>query len=234
MLHWCLNLLESNPEIAPIAIFFLLILAGCCLPISIDFIILFAAILAGTSLPIFPLFISCFLGTILSSWIAYGIGRKFGQRVIEKRPLSFFLSKKRMLFVQKFYQRFGFLTLFIGRFIPFGIRNCLFLSSGMSKMPFWKFALFDLFAAFVWLSLFFGFFYHMSQSYEQMANQLKWFNWAIFLIFLVAITIIIWYLRKRYAKSAHSHITDKDPVSSPFFDSLSENPDPLHPSSRSK
>ena len=41
-----------------------------------------------------------------------------------------------------FYKKYGALTLVIGRFIPFGVRNAIFLTSGISKMPFAKFFIF--------------------------------------------------------------------------------------------
>ena len=41
--------------------------------------------------------------------------------------------------IENYYTKYGVVTLLIGRFIPFGVRNCLFVTAGIGKMRFWKF-----------------------------------------------------------------------------------------------
>ena len=54
-----------------------------------------------------------------------------------------------MDFLSKKLEKHGFLTFIVTRFIPFGMRNALFMTSGFTMLPFPKFMLFDSIAAFL-------------------------------------------------------------------------------------
>ena len=56
------------------------------------------------------------------------------------------VSKEKVNQISDFYKKYGMITLMGGRFIPFGVRNALFLTAGLGKMNFFKFALSDLIA----------------------------------------------------------------------------------------
>ena len=98
--------------------------------------------------------------------------------------------------MQKFYAKRGPFALILGRFIPFGVRNCLFMSSGMSKMPFSKFALWDGIAVTLWSSLSFLLYYFLGKNIEVLYTQVKWVNLLIFLAFGVTVIGLIWYKKK--------------------------------------
>ncbi|MCY4443340.1 MAG: DedA family protein [Proteobacteria bacterium] len=128
--------LLSQAAYAHFYIVFLFLLAGFCLPISEDILIITAAIISVKYAPNNReiLFLSCYLGAYSSDIICYSLGRKFGHNLLTKKPFSKFISKKHLSRVERFYANHSILTLFFGRFIPFGIRNVIFLTAGMSKM----------------------------------------------------------------------------------------------------
>ena len=51
------------------------------------------------------------------------------------------VSPERVAKVASFYQKYGVWTLVVGRFIPFGVRNALFLTAGIGKMSPVRFAI---------------------------------------------------------------------------------------------
>ncbi|NVP25731.1 VTT domain-containing protein [Treponema phagedenis] len=57
------------------------------------------------------------------------------------------LQKKIQKRISRALEHHGFLTYLFGRFIPFGIRNVLSMTSGFVQFPFYKFAVFDSIAA---------------------------------------------------------------------------------------
>lgn len=102
--------------------------------------------------------------------------------------------------VETYYQKYGIATLIIGRFIPFGVRNCIFVSTGLSKMNFFKFALIDFIACSAWSSIMFFSFYHLGKNFEVLKQHLKVFNIVVFLAFSVTVITVIWYkYRKKRA-----------------------------------
>ena len=183
--HFCL----SHKTFAPLFIFALLILAGFSLPISIDLVLVLSAFLAATTLhdQVVLLYLTLLLGTYLSAWIAYWLGRSLGSKLLLIPLFRTLLSQQRLDAMKGFYERHGLLTLIIGRFIPFGVRNCLFLSAGLTGSSFIKFALRDLLASLIWVSAMFTAFFHMSKNLERLLHHFKTFQWSLFLGFSVTV-----------------------------------------------
>lgn len=191
----------ENAHLAHWFIFGGIVLAGFNIPISADLMVIVAAVLAATvvSEHTLLLFLSVFLGCYFSAWVAYWIGRKFGPQLLRFRFFQKILNPERMEKVRSFYEKHGFLTLLIGRFIPFGVRNGIFMSSGMSRVSFGKFILRDLFACLVWTSCSFSLFYLLGQNYKLLYSYAKTFNLLIFALFGVTVIGFIWYKRKKKA-----------------------------------
>lgn len=191
-------------------IFAAILLAGMNIPISADFIIIASAVLAATTVPehTIHLFLAVFLGCYFSAWIAYWIGRALGPKLLRWKFFAKILNPERMGRAKHFYEKHGFLTLLIGRFIPFGVRNAIFMSTGMSRVHFGKFLVKDALACFIWTSVSFYLFYVLGQNYQTLYSHVKTFNLLIFSVFSVSVIGVIWYKRKKKAKLAASDTQD--------------------------
>ena len=172
-----------------------LLLAGCNLPISIDVLVIMAALLSAKFIPEHTILLYSFLfiGSLISAWISYALGRTVGLKLAKWKFFKHFLSDQKVEKLKLFYKKYGILAFIIGRFIPFGVRNCLFMSSGLSKMPLLRFALQDFLACFIWVTTYFMVFYHIGQNFEVIWHYVKTLNLFLFLIFAVAVISIIWY-----------------------------------------
>lgn len=186
-------------------IFGAIILAGFNIPFSADLLILLAAFLAAVIIPehSWLLYFSILIGCYLSASCAYWLGRLVGGALSKRKFFSKLLSPEKLAKIQQFYNRYGLWTLVIGRFIPFGVRNCIFMSSGMSKMHYGKFLLMDAFACSLWCSTVFYIFYAVGQNYEPILHYLKTFNLLIFAAFSVTVIGFFWYKsRKKKTRDA--------------------------------
>lgn len=183
-----------------------LLLAGCNLPISIDVLVIASALLSVHFVPdnTFLLYLTLLGGACLSAWISYFLGRTAGSRLKNWKLFRPLLSDKKIEGIQKFYQKYGIWAFVIGRFIPFGVRNCLFMTSGLSKMPFSRFILLDFIACFIWVSVFFPLFFYLGQNFETLWNQVKTLNLFIFLVFTVAVISFFWYKRVKTLRTEKS------------------------------
>ncbi len=184
-------------------IFSALMLAGFNVPISEDLMIIISAVLAATVVPenTYKLFIFLFLGCYISDWVCYWIGRKLGPKLWDIAWFARTFDRKRLDQIQRYYQKYGFRTLLIGRFIPFGVRNGLFLAAGMGKMHFGKFLLSDGIACALSNSTLFLLAYYGSRNYHQLMANLKTFNLLLFGAFVVSIIALIWYKRKKKSRA---------------------------------
>ncbi len=183
-------------------IFGLFILAGLNFPISEDLLIILGGVLASTLIPenTWKIFAAIFFGAFLSDWILYWIGRKFGPILWKMRWFSRMIHSKRLEQIQNYYQKYGVATLFVGRFIPFGVRNCLFLTAGLGKVRFIKFLLVDGVACLLSNTILFSLSYYFGKNYSKFDLSLKWVNIAIFSAFLIALIAFFCYKLSKVSK----------------------------------
>ncbi|MES2122176.1 MAG: DedA family protein, partial [Chlamydiota bacterium] len=176
---------------------------------SADVLILIAAILAATLVPenVWLLFGSILFGCYFSAMCAYWLGRLLGKQLPRIRLFSKLLSEKRLSNIKRFYERFGIWSLILGRFIPFGVRNCIFMSSGMSKLPFGRFILCDALACTIWCSSAFFLFYTLGQNFQAVWDALKTFNLVVFGAFGLAVIGFIWYKSSKKSQTAKAPST---------------------------
>lgn len=128
----------------PVVVFILLLFAGLNLPVSEDALIVLSA---GISFADHRLIIPNWIGLISGIYISDIISYFFGFFIAKgAKHLDFFkkkLTPRRMAIVAKTLDDYGFRTFIVCRFIPFGIRNILFMGSGFVNLSLKKFLLYD-------------------------------------------------------------------------------------------
>tara|TARA_B110000908_G_C10137563_1_gene395206 strand:+ start:404 stop:1000 length:597 start_codon:yes stop_codon:yes gene_type:complete len=193
-----LELIQSNITIAPYVILGLLLLAGLNLPVSEDLMLFTSAILAAKHPDMKYLFFICvFLGCYLSDLICYFLmGRFLGTKIFKINFFAKMVSPEKIEMISNFYKRYGILTLIIGRFIPFGVRNALFISAGIAKMPALKFAVSDLIACTISSVFFFCLYYTFGESVIELVKKGN-------IVFLVIACLVA--LGFTIKKKAHGH-----------------------------
>ncbi|MCP4911799.1 MAG: DedA family protein [Oligoflexia bacterium] len=190
--------IQANVQYAPYIIFGLLLLAGFNLPVSEDVMLFTSAILAAKNPEYtYLLFAGVFLGAYFSDLICYGfIGRYLGPKLFEIKFFANMVPPERIEKVNQFYSKYGVATLIIGRFIPFGVRNALFLTAGLGKMNAWKFALSDLLACTISCVTFFYLYYTFGESVIEIVKK---GNIVIFSVFVLA--GLGYFIKKKKAES---------------------------------
>lgn len=178
-------------------VFSLLMLAGLNIPISEDLLIIISGVIASTAptASLWKLFLGIFLGAYISDWIPYWLGRRFGPNLWKLKWFSRMIKPERLLQVKDYYKRYGVLTLLVGRFIPFGVRNCLFCTAGMGAMSFTKFLIADGIACFLSNATLFTISYIFSKNIDLLIERLNLVHLILFFMFLIAVIGIVWYRR---------------------------------------
>lgn len=201
-MSYFINFIFEHAAHAHWIIFGSLILAGFNLPISEDFMIIISAILASSIIPkhTFILFASVFFGAYISDWMVYWIGRLLGMKLFKIKWFKKTFPKKKLAKVKLFYKKYGFYTLLVGRFIPFGVRNCLFFTAGMTRMNLVKFAISDGIACFCSNIFLFSIAYSIGKNYHALFTYLKKVNIFIFVFFIFTIIAFFCYYKKKKKK----------------------------------
>ena len=198
MATW-LDWIVQHADQAHWLIFAAALLAGLSIPVSIDILVMVSGVLAATIVPhhTIHLFLSIFLGSYCSAAIAYWMGRLGGKKLLKFQWFAKLLNPKRLGKIQNFYQKHGLITLILGRFIPFGVRNCIFLTIGVSSFSFLKFLLWDLLAVFIWSSSCFYLFYKVGENHQVLYEHFKSFYLVVLICLGVKLITLIWYKYKR-------------------------------------
>lgn len=190
------TLIQTIMEYAPVAhylIFGLLMLAGLNVPISEDVMLLLGGIIASVYIPenTYLLFLWLYLGCIFSAWEAYWLGRLIGPKIFRIRWFNRFFNEKKMGKLALFYEKYGLLTFFVGRFIPGGVRNGLFMTAGMGYMHFGWFVLRDSIACLFSTATLFYLGFVFGEHHEQILSLFMLYQkWAIFALALLGIFLI--------------------------------------------
>ena len=189
-----IQIIQANIQYAHFIIFGALLLAGFNIPVSEDAMLFISAILASSHPEyLMHLFIGVYLGAYFSDLICYGLGRKFGPRLLEIRFFANMVSPERITKISAYYEKYGVITLILGRFIPFGVRNALFLTAGLGKMNFIKFALSDLLACTISSVSFFSLYYFYGES---VIAYIKQGNMLVFSLAFILLAVF-WYRKKK-------------------------------------
>ncbi|MGK5593964.1 MAG: DedA family protein [Parachlamydiaceae bacterium] len=187
----------ENAHYAGMIMFILLMLAGLNVPISEDIILLTSGALVSSCLPnqYLQTYLWIFLGSWISAWEAYLFGRLLGPKLYNIKWFNWIITKERINQLSHYYEKFGIFTFIIGRFFPGGIRNALYITSGMSKMPFLIFIIRDGTAALISTNILFYLGYVFGQNHDLIIKYFMAYN-KIFisclLIIFLCITLSIW------------------------------------------
>ena len=196
------EIIQSNIHLAPFLICGLLLLAGLNLPISEDIVIFVTACLAHEHPQYFiPLLLGLYLGVYGSDIISYSIGRILGPALWKIKWFSASLKREKVDKVGKYYSKHGIFVLLIGRFIPFGVRNLLFMSAGFVKIRWVKFIIWDLCASLLTTAVFFSLYYIFGSKVIQ---TIKEGNKVVFITFIVFCIGYLLYRKIKKNKKANS------------------------------
>ena len=142
---------------------------------------------------IYVLILLMSLAAILGNVVGYYFGWRVGA-ALYKRPDSFFFKKRHVDATQRFYEKYGGITLFMGRFLPI-IRTFAPILAGVIRVDFARFMLFNVAGAFSWMIAFCSVGYFLGTTYPGVKDYLGYI--VIGLIVITAIPVFITYFKER-------------------------------------
>jgi membrane-associated protein len=192
--------INTHAAQAPYIIFGLLVLAGFNIPVSEDIMLFTSALLAAKNPDLlYPLFFGVYAGAYVSDVICYGfMGRFLGEKIFKIKMFKSMAPPEKIEKVTQFYEKYGIITLILGRFIPFGVRNALFLTAGLGKMNAVKFLISDLIACTISCVTFFYLYFKFGES---VIEYVKRFNIVIF-CFAVVVGLFFFIKKKRAVRTS--------------------------------
>ena len=142
------------------------------------------------------------IGEILADLLIAAIIFLHELKIFIKHFLIKLFDQRRTEKIRHYMHKYGIIALIVGRFIPFGVRNGIFITCGVSKVSIPKFMGSDLVACTVSSVTFFSLYYHIGPS---MIEYVKKFNIIIFSVFTIFIVAFIIY--RKFKKKAVKNTT---------------------------
>jgi membrane-associated protein len=201
--------LNQHITYAPVIAFILLLLAGLNLPLSEDLIIITSAFLARANEESKYYFFAALLaGVIISDHMAYWIGNRIGHG-LHKKYFYKFLTPSKLERVHFYIKKYGIFSFIICRFIPFGVRNTLFISSGIMRMKYGLFTLFDGIAATISVSTLYFLFFRLGSEMERPYRIL---GIVLFILLLITLAIGLFKLYHLWKRGHFDRKEHSDPL----------------------
>jgi len=187
-------------EYYPFAAFIALMLAGLSVPISEDLIIITGALICQEKPSMLvPIFGATFAGVVISDYFPYILGNYIRKGTIKAKILTQLFSPRKIVRIHRYLDKYGIFTFIVGRFVPFGVRNTLFMTSGLIGLKLRRFALYDTTAATISVSTLFFLAYHFGEAVEKpfQAVGIVLFILLLSMVIFVVINIVRKILKRK-------------------------------------
>lgn len=148
-----------------------------------DALLFTAGLLCGTNdleINIFLLLFSVTGAAILGNLAGYISGKYFGKKLFAKEN-SFFFKKRHLETTKSYYTKYGGVSLIAGRFLPV-VRTFVPILAGTIDMNFFKFKLYNITGAFLWVWTLIPIGYFLGSRFPHLIHQLEYFIIGIFLV----------------------------------------------------
>jgi membrane protein DedA with SNARE-associated domain len=183
----------------PLVAFVCLLLAGLNVPMSEDLIIITGALLCEKDSSILaPTLAALYAGVIISDFMVFWIGTRIRRGVSKSKIISRVLTPVKLHRMRRYLDRFGIFTFIVCRFIPFGVRNTLFMASGILRLRARVFALYDITAAAISVNTLFFLVYFLG---EDIQKPFKTAGKVLFFVLASTVVVIVFRLVSGWRKA---------------------------------
>jgi len=157
--------------------------------------------LSGSTINLPLMGVLLFIAAVLGDAVNYSIGYRVGPAVFRSEESRWF-SKKHLVEAQRFYEKYGAKTIVIARFVPI-VRTFAPFVAGIGKMNYWRFAVYNVFGAAIWITLFLVAGWWLGARFK---DNLKIIIYGILVVSVLPIVYEVWNARrlKKAAQKAHA------------------------------
>jgi membrane protein DedA with SNARE-associated domain len=139
-----------------LAVFLLMALGSVCIPIPSEVTMLFGGALtsatflaAGQTISLPGVVLWGVAGTLVGSWLAYGVGYVGGRPLVDRFGRYLLIRPHEVDRAHAWFEEHGEAVTLYGRLVPLA-RAFVSLPAGVAAMPFWRFTLFTLIGSLPW------------------------------------------------------------------------------------
>ncbi len=138
------------------------------------------------------------LGSLVGAYTNYFVAHYLGRPLILKYGKYVWITEEKFAKVETFFHKHGEISTFIGRLLPV-VRHLISLPAGLAGMHHWKFALYTVLGAGMWVTVLTGIGYFIG---KEQALIIKYSHQAVIGVVIFSAVLIAVYVRRHRKKSA--------------------------------
>ena len=171
----------------------LMAIESACIPLPSEIIMPFSGYLVSTGeMNLWLVGLAGAVGCVLGSIVAYYAGAWGGRPFIVKYGKYILISHHDLDLADRWFQRHGDITIFVGRLLPV-IRTFIAFPAGVARMNLWRFNLYTFVGSYIWSLGLAWIGMKLGEHWNTLGVYFHRFDAAIGVILLIA---IVWYVRR--------------------------------------
>jgi len=198
-------------------IFVLMALSSACIPIPSEVVMLFAGFAVadpGQSasqhhLTLVGVVLVGLVGTMVGSWVAYGVGRGGRLELFERHGGKLHMGPAQLQRADRFFARYGEATVLFGRLVPL-VRAFVSLPAGIARMSFGRFSLLSLIGTVPWVLALALAGHALGGDWNSVRKGFEYVDYAIVLLAVAGVLYLL--VRRRRGHGPADQGNDSPPV----------------------
>ena len=181
-----------------LAVFVLMVVESCGIPFPSEVIMPTSGLLAATGH--MNLVAAIFAGAaanLVGSLIAYGLAARFGKPLLLGPGRFVGIRRHHLEIAEGWFRRWGLFAVLIGRVLP-AVRTYISFPAGLARVDLVRFSILTFVGALPWCAALALVGYVLGKNYDRISGPIE--KAAIGVAALVAIVVIVWYIRGREAR----------------------------------
>ena len=171
----------------------LMAIESACIPLPSEIIMPFSGYLVSTGeMNLWLVGLAGAVGCVLGSIVAYYAGAWGGRPFIEKYGKYILVSHHDLDLADRWFQRHGDITIFVGRLLPV-IRTFIAFPAGISRMNLWRFNLYTFVGSYIWSLGLAWIGMKLGEHWNTLGVYFHRFDAVIGIVLLAG---VIWYIRR--------------------------------------
>jgi membrane protein DedA with SNARE-associated domain len=193
------------------AVFVLMALGSACIPIPSEVVMLFAGFAvaqpaasgAHHHLTMTGIVLAGLLGTLVGSWIAYGVGRGGRLEIFERHGHLVHMGPAQIDRADRWFQRYGQPAVLYGRMIPL-VRAFVSLPAGIARMPLGRFTVLTTIGSIPWVLALALAGHALGSDWKSVRKGFEYVDYALVVLIVAGILYAI--VRRRAARRAAADV----------------------------
>ena len=171
----------------------LMAIESACIPLPSEIIMPFAGYLVFKGeMQLWAVALAGAVGCVLGSFVAYYAGAWGGRPFVEKYGKYILVSHHDLTMADRWFQRHGDITIFVGRLLPV-IRTFIAFPAGISRMAMGRFVIYTFVGSYIWCWGLAWVGLTLGQNWNTLGVYFHRFDAAIGVVLLIG---VIWYVRR--------------------------------------